>query len=282
MAEDEMRKNGGGEGFPGGFCLVSRDEEERLLFVDEGAVRLLGFSSKEELLMSSDGRFRGLSAEEGYMPLSVVYGKGPKGLPRYFRFSAFAVPGWEFSVNALLLPEDHEVYGKVWTLCLLPGKNETSTVSAPGNDPVTGFVEPHEFYRRSSEMAKRDRENHRFGYYACVHINIKNFKLYNTNHGSEAGDRLLRRMGEILRSSFPGCQMTRHSGDHFDLLVPAENLENRLQEIWESLSLAAGDPSISMKAGIVLFQKDDREKEALSCAMRTGSGQFMTSPWKRN
>lgn len=265
MSDDEMRKNGKAGMFPGGICLVSADEAERLLRVNEGLVRLLGYSSPEEILALSGGRFQGLVAGGDYVPLKRIYGEGEDGLSRYFHFHLSAVFRKDCLMNCLLSMEDHEVYGKVWALYLQPGRDGDFSPSGGGRDQLTGLPEYREFYRMSSEMAKRDRRNHRFGHYACVHINIKNFKLYNTSHGSEAGDRLLRRMAEILKAAFPGCEMTRLSGDRFELLPPAENLENKLKEIWKSLSLEAGDPSISMKAGIVLFRKDAAEEEALSC-----------------
>lgn len=59
--------------FPGGVLLISRDEEEKILAVNDEVLRIFECPGEKEFMNLSGGRFRGLMAEEEYHSLKEVF-----------------------------------------------------------------------------------------------------------------------------------------------------------------------------------------------------------------
>ena len=83
--------------FPGGVLLISRDEEEKILAVNEEVLRIFECPGEKEFMNLSGSRFRGLMPEEEYHP--APFGREGARLPlwvveKVLKFDArFAVEG---------------------------------------------------------------------------------------------------------------------------------------------------------------------------------------------
>lgn len=141
--------------------------------------------------------------------------------------------------------------GKVWMVSLV---NKERNLAVSNLDPVTGLLNMHAFYQRVQKKADALRKAIKPGdlevRYCPVYLNLTNFKVYNEMHGIYEGDRMLRKIGQLLKGAFPASYITRLSGDNFALFVPRDNLEAKLKEVCQAVNNEVRMPNIAMKAGI--------------------------------
>ena len=93
MADGSGMRKAGLDGLPCGICLVSMDDEERVLYANRSFLLLMGFSSMEELFSQRGSSFKGLVAE-GYVPLGQRCGAEERSGSFYFqlRTSSGSIP----------------------------------------------------------------------------------------------------------------------------------------------------------------------------------------------
>lgn len=120
------------------------------------------------------------------------------------------------------------------------------------HDVLTGLVNRREFQARlevALEGSRKRNENH-----ALCYLDLDQFKVINDSCGHAAGDQLLRKVTELLKSLLPSDQtLARLGGDEFGLLIQNGGLdeavrisENMLSAIkafrfyWEGRSLGIG------------------------------------------
>lgn len=98
---------------------------------------------------------------------------------------------------------------------------------------------------------------------SLVTLDIDHFKSFNDNHGHEAGDTVLRHVGEILKAGFTdGDLPCRLGGEEFVVLLPnctideaalrAEELRARV----EALNISYGDgmlPRVTVSVGVAAY-----------------------------
>lgn len=87
------------------------------------------------------------------------------------------------------------------------------------------------------EVLEREFEENREGSLALAIINIDDFKLYNQLYGTQAGDKALKRIAQIIKSSVGDSgYAARYSGKEFAVLLPkydvfsARNLVKSIQK----------------------------------------------------
>jgi diguanylate cyclase (GGDEF)-like protein len=108
-------------------------------------------------------------------------------------------------------------------------------------DGLTGIANRRLFDKRLREEWSRA---YRHGYpIALLMVDVDHFKAYNDSEGHQAGDRCLRRIGELLRdlAHRPGDLAARYGGEEFvvilsgtgrgDALALAEEIRRRVMEL---------------------------------------------------
>jgi diguanylate cyclase (GGDEF)-like protein len=96
------------------------------------------------------------------------------------------------------------------------------------HDALTGLLRPDPFFmkviQKINSQSKRRQE---IGLYAMVMGDVDWFKNYNDRHGHEAGNRLLRKLGGVLKSSIREDDLLcRYGGEEFlFFLVGVNSLE---------------------------------------------------------
>jgi diguanylate cyclase (GGDEF)-like protein len=95
-------------------------------------------------------------------------------------------------------------------------------------DPLTGLPNSRAFREalgRTLERASRDGEKT-----VVAYLDVDNFKHVNDRHGHGAGDDLLKRFGELLRTSLrPGDVAGRLGGDEFGVIFAGVSPEDVVQ-----------------------------------------------------
>ena len=125
-------------------------------------------------------------------------------------------------------------------------------------------------------------------------LDVDHFKMFNDSYGHEAGDLVLKKVGDLLkhfsRASDIAC---RYGGEEFVLVLPEADIDtvkNRANEFRlavKTISLLYGGtvlPTISISAGISVFPQHGTDADellkkaddALYQAKRNGRDQIQT------
>ncbi|NPA39819.1 MAG: GGDEF domain-containing response regulator [Thermodesulfobacteria bacterium] len=154
-------------------------------------------------------------------------------------------------------------------------------------DPLTGV-----YNRRYFEEALQEEvyKALRQGYSLCLMmIDIDNFKWYNDNFGHQAGDEILKKLGNMLKKNIRNKidKVCRYGGDEFVIILPhtswqeAVIVANRICNAWNtqevkptSLSIGIaqlinrGDPQTSLsdlinRADMAMYQTKQETKDVI-------------------
>jgi len=98
---------------------------------------------------------------------------------------------------------------------------------------------------------------------SVISFDADRFKRFNDNHGHDAGDTVLRSLGELLRKMFDGDEVIcRLGGEEFAVLLPDVALETAcgraedLRAATEAMSIRYGDrnlPRLTLSLGVATF-----------------------------
>ncbi|MGN0950172.1 MAG: diguanylate cyclase domain-containing protein [Mitsuokella sp.] len=240
--------------FPGGVVLISKDAEEKILAVNDKVCTMYQCASKEEFLALTGGTYRGMMKADAYVPLAEMYARRAKDVeddPKLYHFLVRSKEGHFRRLEVLLSPIEDPQYGPVWSLHIMPNRIREEALET---DHITGLIGRYAFYKRALAVAAVDKEKGILGRHVPVYINLTNFKLYNANHGLEAGDELLRKLAKCLRKQFPETLMAHLSADNFAMLAERADLEEKLLALSDDFRAQNDDPSVALKAGITLYE----------------------------
>jgi diguanylate cyclase (GGDEF)-like protein len=124
--------------------------------------------------------------------------------------------------------------------------------------------------------------------FALILFDLDHFKTYNDQHGHQAGDAALGRIGEILRRATRGTDVAfRYGGEEFLLLVPDADLTGAIA-IAERVRVATEEPGdlppFTISGGVALWDPIDgrdpqpllrRADTALYLAKRAGRNRIV-------
>ena len=112
-------------------------------------------------------------------------------------------------------------------------------------DRLTGLYNREFFYEKVRERLQKDPDKE----YTIICTNIENFKLYNDNFGTTAGDRLLQQIAQNLREkSGENAICGRYGGDRFMCLQEREK-EQKDRAVFET-GFSKNVKNVVMKWGI--------------------------------
>ncbi|MDQ2800968.1 MAG: diguanylate cyclase [Armatimonadota bacterium] len=138
------------------------------------------------------------------------------------------------------------------------------------HDPLTGLLNHRAFHKRFGEEAARaERDGTSL---AIAMLDMDNFKFFNDAYGHAAGDDVLRRVAESLRSC---CRhydiLARFGGDEFALLMPgttsdmaaglAARLKTALAEVGYSPANSQVAIPLTLSVGIAVYPEDGQERQ---------------------
>lgn len=126
-------------------------------------------------------------------------------------------------------------------------------------DPLTGLANRSTFLSEVGRVTGRDGPRAVVGF-----LDLDGFKDINDTYGHAAGDRLLRIIGQRLRTTLrPGDTASRLSGDEFAVLLPALSTRSDLDQIARRLLSVLAQPyqvggtAVSLTASLGLVVSED-------------------------
>jgi diguanylate cyclase (GGDEF)-like protein/PAS domain S-box-containing protein len=140
-------------------------------------------------------------------------------------------------------------------------------------DPLTGLYNRlplNEFFDRELRMAQRRRRP-----ISTVLVDLDHFKTVNDTYGHQAGDEVLRVLGDLIRQSYRASDIPcRYGGDEFLILVPDMALElacertEHLRKALEETSIVHGTSltHITASFGVATFPQHGDTRDALIAA----------------
>lgn len=240
---------------PEGICVIEDNEKEKILFANQALLHLYKCHSMEEFLSHTGGVLRGMVELSDYRPLSEagLSGIKPLGNDRFYvSFSCRTRDGHFRRMEGVLSRLVREGTGTVWVLSVVPS-NIISSLSY--RDDLTGLLTMPVFLKKMLAQAKKDEEEGAFGSYDSIYFNLTNFKIYNASYGREAGNRLLQKIADDLRTFFPGDLAARPERDTFFLLGSRRRVPEALEAMIRDIDGYIDDSSVRLKAGVCDFGK---------------------------
>lgn len=240
---------------PEGICVIEDNEKEKILFANQALLHLYKCHSMEEFLSHTGGVLRGMVELSDYRPLSEVGLTGAQSLGNdrfYVSFSCRTRDGHFRRMEGVLSRSVREGTGAVWVLSVVPS-NIISSLSS--RDVLTGLLSLPVFVKKMLAQAKKDAEKGTFGSYYPIYFNLTNFKIYNASYGREAGNRLLQKIADDLRTYFPDELAAHPERDTFFLLGSRRRVPEALEAMIRDIDRYIDDSSVRLKAGVCDFGK---------------------------
>ena len=126
------------------------------------------------------------------------------------------------------------------------------------HDPLTGLCNRRYLEENLARELHRARRGN--SPLCVVMLDLDNFKPFNDTFGHDAGDSLLRELGQVLREKLRKSDIScRYGGDEFVLVLPDSSLADTQQRVEQiralvkELRIRTGDPrldTITVSAGI--------------------------------
>lgn len=117
-------------------------------------------------------------------------------------------------------------------------------------DYLTGLYNRRHFFEVGEKLFSRAYKSQKNSAVALIDIDF--FKRVNDTYGHDVGDAVLKRMGELLRSSFrAGDLVARFGGEEFGFLLPNVS-EDEASNIFEDLRRKIEQDSIDLSDNISL------------------------------
>jgi diguanylate cyclase (GGDEF)-like protein/PAS domain S-box-containing protein len=172
--------------------------------------------------------------------INVTMSRGPDGKPTHFMAQALDITENRIKERQLAYMADH--------------------------DPLTGLLNRRAFQRELADHLARVAGSGATG--ALLILDIDNFKYYNDSRGHSAGDELIVRIAEALKSRLRESDViARIGGDEFAALLPradeaaALTVARALLDVVRGLAIPAINGQnkwITSSAGIALFSDSER------------------------
>lgn len=247
--------------FPGGVCLVSRDEEERILAVNRETLRIFECASEQQFMEFTKGLFRNLMADEDAHSLAGLYqGSERRGNYNFYEGSSKTRTGHFIRVEGVFGPAVDGKRGALWVVGLVQSDVRQSALE---RDSDTGLLGPHAFYRKAKQLLKEEEASGIWGQRVPVFIKLVHFSSFNSSYGIEAGNTLIYRIAQVLRTCFPHEPAAHLGADNFIMLPSRNHITMRMDRMVKEINDLIQDRAIRCKAGIVLFDKDHVPPEKL-------------------
>jgi len=147
----------------------------------------------------------------------------------------------------------------------------TQATIRANTDGLTGLYNHRHFHERMEQEISRGA---RFGtIFSVIMLDIDLFKVYNDVYGHLAGDQVLLKIGELIKSSVRGLDMAfRYGGEEFTVILPEARLDDaykvaeRIRKTIETKTSSKAMP-LTVSLGVATWPSDGvTREEVIGCA----------------
>ena len=125
-----------------------------------------------------------------------------------------------------------------------------SIINSYKYDSLTGLPKMNYFFELAEE--KKDEIESSGGNVAALFINLRGMKFFNSTYGFVEGDNLLKAVSTELTNIFGDKCCCRIGGDHFAVSTEEDNLEERIQTLFERCQNINDGNTLPICVGIYL------------------------------
>ncbi len=202
-------------------AIVTCDERGLITFANEGAVRMLGYTTEEMLGTPASLYYAGGKEEERHIRRLLQESAPLQNYETELRHKSGSVVPVNMSISFV-----RDAEGKVVsTLAVCKDithqkRLESELKEMSFKDSLTGLYNQRYFYDRlEAEIERARRQNHPL---SLLLFDIDQFKKYNDCHGHLAGDQVLQTAGQVvLESTREHVDLGfRYGGDEFTVILP--------------------------------------------------------------
>jgi diguanylate cyclase (GGDEF)-like protein len=138
-------------------------------------------------------------------------------------------------------------------------------------DSLTGLYNRRYFLERlRNELRNAEKKGEHVG---LITFDADRFKSFNDNHGHDAGDVILREIGDVIQTTFNGTEVAcRYGGEEFNILIPSASAEQAkaaaeiLRSNVEGLIVRYENselPRVTISAGVAAYPEHGRQVQDL-------------------
>lgn len=136
---------------------------------------------------------------------------------------------WSLWNRTVFVAANLPMAGWIFFLAATLHRNRAALDNIARTDVLTGLVNRREFMERLDKESHRQARQH--NPMAVIMLDVDHFKRINDTHGHPAGDKVLARIGQILRSidRTKVDVAGRYGGEEFVVLLPDTDLTGAIQ-----------------------------------------------------
>lgn len=249
------------DGLAGGVCLISADRSEKILFINDKVPGMYACADEAQFMELCGGTFRGMIERSDYltlMDLEIRQGE--------FKMISFHYQNRDQHFRYVEGPVSRIQMENGQAVILLQFFPASEIRANRKTDERTGLPGMYDFFSAALAEQKKRLADNTFMDLCPVSFNVANFREYNRMYGMHAGDICIRKIAEVLKETFPGDLIGHFTADTFAGLVKRENVIEKAERVCEQVDVFIHNNSITLKAGLVLYDRDDNDQELLGHA----------------
>lgn len=249
-------------------CIVcGNTEEQRIYYMNQEAIELLGCRTRDEADELTGGVFHGVIYPDDYDSFLWQFNNSDN------RHHFLSLSNKE--------PEaDSNKEDRIEIVCRINTKSgnpvSVFTVGRTYASPMGGYVYVLLFPLRDAKLFDIDRltglggmrqlfsfadqcikENPEKTRY-FIYTNVSGFSLYNEKYGFEAGDHLLEDIAGFIREFFPESGIAYTAPDRFMIFTDADDFMDRLRKIQSNFSRRTRASACELKIGVYTIESGSR------------------------
>lgn len=242
---------------PGGVFIYRAGEKHELLYANDRFLSMIGYENLDSLWEERGRSFDALvvptDRERLFREIEMQTQSGPVC---FVDFKAITRKNQNRYMEIFCRLVKHPDLGPVYYVFAVDSEAKFLTYST---DRLTGLPGQRRFLEYALKWFKLNGLNPSAPPIAILYFNLCHFKSYNIRFGLEAGDELLQRIAELLKTAFPNDFISRFSDDHFAVLTYDVDLQNRVIDVHKQLLSVKMKTPLEMKIG--LYHVDHNETD---------------------
>lgn len=139
-------------------------------------------------------------------------------------------------------------------VCVLTPLDRQITYSVDVSDRLTGLLGMGQFIQYSENFLKTKDSQGDTVKYHIAYLNIRHFKNYNVEYGSEKGDVVLKNFASIISKWSTTKVVTRINGDQFVAISKSEEMNERIHHVVDEFMIQYGSYGLSLDVGVYQIQ----------------------------